>query len=130
MINNVSESASQSKYSNYHTTPVCISLCMCIYMSHTATVGCRIATDSPTPAAQGKPVFMWFNCNTGVVRSLQSSKVSLGVRITNKHCACFALVAERCTRWRLWPQLLAHGETLLELYEDPKTAFVSACCVP
>ena len=25
-----------------------------------------------------------------VVRSLQCSKVSLGVRITNKHCACFA----------------------------------------
>ena len=41
-----------SKYSNYHTTPVCISICMCVYMSHTATVGCRIATDSPAPVAQ------------------------------------------------------------------------------
>ena len=40
---------------------------VCVYMSH---ISVAVTTDFSAAPAQGKPVFMWFNCNTGVVRSL------------------------------------------------------------
>ena len=42
---------------NIVTTTPHLYVYVCVYMSHTATVGCRIATDSPAPAAQGKPLY-------------------------------------------------------------------------
>ena len=46
---------------------------MCMYMSH---ISVALITDFIAALAQGKPVFMWFNCNTGVVRSLTYNRVS------------------------------------------------------
>ena len=46
---------------------------MCMYMSH---ISVALITDFIAAPAQGKPVFMWFNCNTGVVRSLTYNRVS------------------------------------------------------
>ena len=57
-MNNVSESASQSKYDNLNTI-LYVYVYVCVYMSH---ISVALITDFFAAPAQGKPVFTWFMC--------------------------------------------------------------------